>query len=1146
MASFFRFSKIFSSSTRIFFQTTKNRDCKTFKSNTMASENRQPVKGLRFERKFTKDDVNVFDQFEYDYRTSVIRNPSGEVVFEMNNVEVPKQWSQIATDILAQKYFRKAGVPQQDGSLGRETSVKQVAHRMANCWKVWGERYGYFASFDDAQVFYEELVYSILNQACVPNSPQWFNTGLYESYGIKGKPQGHYYVDAVDGELKKSTSAYERPQPHACFILSVDDDLVNDGGIMDLWVREARIFKYGSGVGTNYSNIRGEGEKLSGGGTSSGLMSFLKIGDRAAGAIKSGGTTRRAAKMVCLDLDHPEILNFVNWKVEEETKVAALIAAGYPSDYEGEAYRTVSGQNSNNSVRIPNSFFEKLEKDEDWELKARSDGRTMKKVPSRELWNQIAYAAWGCADPGTQYNTTINEWHTCPEGGEIRASNPCSEYMFLDNTACNLASANLMKFYNLETGTLDVEGFEYTCRLWTTVLEISVLMAQFPSKEVAQLSYEYRTLGLGYANLGTVLMVSGIPYDSEKARAMAGAITAIMTGVAYKTSAELAEVLGAFPKYEENKDHMLRVMRNHRLAAYDADSYEGLSVKPQGLKAQYCPDYLLSAACKVWDDAVELGEKFGYRNAQATVIAPTGTIGLVMDCDTTGVEPDFALVKFKKLSGGGYFKIINQSVPAALKNLGYNAKQVDAIEKYAVGAGTFAGAPFINHQTLSEKGFLAEEIKKLDTAVASAFEIGFVFNVYALGEECLQRLGFKPEQYFDFEWSLLDALGFTDAQMEAANDYVCGTMTVEGAPYLKEEHLPVFDCANKCGKKGERYIHAHGHIRMMAAAQPFISGAISKTINLPHEAKVEEIADSYLLSWQLGLKACALYRDGSKLSQPLSNKSDTKKKEDADGQQSVDSGLSTVDSNIVDMGKLTIEELLDEVTKRVQASPDTKLKRKLASIVERRALPAKRRGFTQKAKINGQTIFLRTGEYADGTVGEIFIDMAKEGATMRSMLNCFAIAVSIGLQYGVPLEEYVEKFVFTKFDPAGFVEHPNIKSSTSIVDFIFRLLGYEYLSRTDLVHVLDKPEVMNTGTESWDEPVKQPELSSVRVVASAQPAVAKAHTHAHKNGASLDAVNVAAKSMQSDAPACNTCGHITIRSGTCYKCLNCGNSMGCS
>ena len=1106
----------------------------------MASEKRATSKGLKFPRKYTREDVNVFDQFEYDYRSSVIRNPSGEVVFEMNNVEVPKQWSQIATDILAQKYFRKAGVPQPDGSLGRETSVKQVAHRMANCWRVWGERYGYFATEKDAQVFYEELVYSILNQSCVPNSPQWFNTGLHESYGITGKPQGHYYVDPVDGQLKKSTSAYERPQPHACFILSVEDDLVNEGGIMDLWVREARIFKYGSGVGTNFSSIRGEGEKLSGGGTSSGLMSFLKIGDRAAGAIKSGGTTRRAAKMVCLDLDHPEIVEFINWKVEEEKKVGALISAGYPSDYEGEAYRTVSGQNSNNSVRIPNAFFEKLEKGEDWELTARSDGRVMKKVPSRELWNQISYAAWRCADPGTQYNTTINEWHTSPAGGEIRASNPCSEYMFLDNTACNLASANLMKFYDTEKNIFDVEGFEYVCRLWTTVLEVSVLMAQFPSQEVAQLSYEYRTLGLGYANLGTLLMVSGIPYDSEKARAISGAITAIMTGIAYKTSAEMAKTLGAFPRYEENKENMLRVMRNHRLAAYDADSYEGLSVKPQGLKAQYCPDYLLKAACKAWDDAVELGEKYGYRNAQSTVIAPTGTIGLVMDCDTTGVEPDFALVKFKKLSGGGYFKIINQSVPVALKNLGYSAKEVEAIVKYAVGAGTFAGAPHINHQTLSEKGFIAEEIKKLDAAVASAFEIGFVFNVYNLGEECLQRLGFKPEQYFNFEWSLLEALGFSDEQIEAANDYVCGTMTVEGAPYLKAEHLPVFDCANKCGKKGERYIHAHGHIRMMAAAQPFISGAISKTINLPHEATVEEIADSYMLSWQLGLKACALYRDGSKLSQPLSNKSDKKK-----GAEKEEEATASAESPIVDLGKLTIDELLGEVTKRVQASPDTQLKRQLARIVERRALPAKRRGFTQKAKINGQALFLRTGEYGDGTLGEIFIDMAKEGATMRSMLNCFAISISLGLQYGVPLEEFVEKFVFTKFDPAGFVEHPNIKSSTSIVDFIFRVLGYEYLNRTDLVHVLDKPEISNTGEEAWDEPVKQPELSSVRVVASTPQSI-KAQKQSVKVEGGMDAVNAAARTMQSDAPACNTCGHITVRSGTCYKCLNCGNSMGCS
>ncbi len=1115
--------------------------------------------GLQFSRRFTRDDVSVFDQFEYDYRTSVIRNPTGEVVFEMNNVEVPKQWSQIATDILAQKYFRKAGVPQADGSLGRETSAKQVAHRLAHCWRVWGERYGYFASGADAQVFYDELVYSILNQMCVPNSPQWFNTGLYEVYGIAGKPQGHYYVDPADGALKKSTSAYERPQPHACFILSVDDDLVNDGGIMDLWVREARIFKYGSGVGTNYSNLRGEGEKLSGGGTSSGLMSFLKIGDRAAGAIKSGGTTRRAAKMVCLDLDHPEIVQFINWKVEEEKKVGALINAGYSSDYEGEAYRTVSGQNSNNSVRIPNSFFEKLEKNEDWELKGRMDGRVMKKVPSRELWNQIAYAAWRCADPGTQYDTTINEWHTCPAGGPIRASNPCSEYMFLDNTACNLASANLMKFYDAATNTFDVEGYEYNCRLWTVVLEISVLMAQFPSKEVAQLSYEYRTLGLGYANLGTMLMVSGIPYDSEEARAIAGSITAIMTGIAYRTSAEMAKALGAFPRYEENKQYMMRVMRNHRLAAYDADEYENLSLKPVGIKAKYCPDYLLKSACKAWDDAVEMGEKYGYRNAQATVIAPTGTIGLVMDCDTTGVEPDFALVKFKKLSGGGYFRIINQSVPAALRNLGYSEKETDAIIKYAVGAASFAGAPYINHQVLSEKGFIAEEIKRLDAAAVTAFEIGFVFNKYTLGEECLQRLGFTPEQYNDFEWSLLEALGFTDEQIEAANDYVCGTMMLEGAPHLKEEHLPVFDCANKCGKKGQRYIHAHGHIRMMGATQPFISGAISKTINLPHEATVEEIADAYYLSWKLGLKANALYRDGSKLSQPLSTKSDKKKKtEDTSAAAAnVAEDTSATISNIVDLGKLTVEELLEEVQKRVQASPDTKLKRKLASIVERRSLPAKRRGFTQKAKINGQAIFLRTGEYNDGTLGEIFIDMAKEGATMRSMMNCFAIAISIGLQYGVPLEEFVDKFAFTKFDPSGFVEHPNIKSTTSLVDFIFRVLGYEYLGRTDLVHVLDKPEVMNTGADDWDEIptsleyVEQPELSSVRVTPSSgsvspQPSKNQRVAQQAKADGGMDAVNTAAKNMQSDAPACNVCGHIMMRSGTCYKCLNCGNQGGCS
>ena len=653
-------------------------------------------------------------------------------------------------------------------------------------------------------------------------------------------------------------------------------------------------------------------------------------------------------------------------------------------------------------------------------------------------------------------------------------------------------------------------------------------------------------------------MVSGIPYDSEEARGIAGAVSAIMTGVAYKTSAEMASFLGAFDRYEENKEDMLRVMRNHRAAAYDAeDAFTGIEIKPQGIKAKYCPDYLLAAATRAWDDAVQLGEKYGYRNAQTTVIAPTGTIGLVMDCDTTGVEPDFALVKFKKLSGGGYFKIINQSVPQALKNLGYNPKEADAIEKYAVGAASFEGAPFINNQSLSEKGFIAEEIKKLNDAAKSAFEIGFIFNKYTLGEACLERLGFTAEQYNDWNFSLLEALGFTDDQMDAANDYICGTMTIEGAPYLKEEHLPVFDCANKCGKKGERYIHAYGHIKMMAACQPFLSGAISKTINLPHEATVEEIADCYLLSWKLGLKANALYRDGSKLSQPLSNKSDKKKKTDSTAEEATETAAEQFaaanDSNIVDLSKLTVDELLEEVTKRMQESSDTTLKRQLSRIVERQTLPAKRRGFTQKAKINGQVVFLRTGEYNDGTLGEIFIDLAKEGSTVRSLMNCFAIAISVGLQYGVPLEEFVEKFVFTRFEPAGMVDHPNIKTTTSLVDFVFRCLAYEYLNRTDLVHVLDKPEIANLGNEDELTLLEKPALSSVRITkpsanvtpASVQPQKLQ-KANAIKAEAGLDAVNAAAKSMQSDAPACNTCGHITVRSGTCYKCLNCGNSMGCS
>jgi ribonucleoside-diphosphate reductase alpha chain len=708
--------------------------------------------------------------------------------------------------------------------------------------------------------------------------------------------------------------------------------------------------------------------------------------------------------------------------------------------------------------------------------------------------------------------------------------------MFLDNTACNLASINLAHFFNKETLVFDVKGFEHACRVWTVVLEISVLMAQFPSKEVAQLSYDYRTLGLGYANLGSMLMVAGIPYDSEQARAIGGSITAIMTGTAYATSAEMAKELGTFGKYEENKKHMLRVMRNHRYAAYNASdaTYEGLEITPQGIDPKYCPDYLLAAACNSWDKAVELGEKYGYRNAQTTVIAPTGTIGLVMDCDTTGVEPDFALVKFKKLSGGGYFKIINQCVPAALRNLGYTEDQITTIVNYAKGAATLAGAPHINAQTLADKGFSQDEIEKIEKSLLSAFEIGFVFNQWTLGEDCLKRLGFKAEQYNDFDFNLLRNLGFSRQQIADANEYICGTMTVEGAPFLKEEHYPVFDCANKCGTKGERYIHAHGHIKMMAAAQPFLSGAISKTINLPNEATVEEIKDCYELSWKLGTKANAIYRDGSKLSQPLSTKSSDSKEDVLDTVEDVLGEAANVK-----LSDLTPEQVLEAARAILDRSTDTHFKRQLSSVVEKKSMPAKRSGFTQKAAVGGQTIFVRTGEYEDGTLGEIFVDMHKEGATFRSLMNSFAIAISVGLQYGVPLEEYVDKFTFTRFEPSGMVSgHDNIKSATSIIDYIFRMLGYEYLDRQDLVHVLTEKKVV-LGNPQIQDTDTNPDSSNVLETAK----VSETVTVGDKT---LKPVLDISGGGQSDAPACSNCGHIMVRSGTCYKCLNCGTQGGCS
>ncbi|TPN88253.1 vitamin B12-dependent ribonucleotide reductase [Mesorhizobium sp. CU2] len=1088
---------------------------------------------MRIERRFTKEGQSAYAEIEFRKALSEIKNPDGSVVFRLDNIDVPAQFSQVAADILAQKYFRKAGVPARlkkveendvpsflwrsvadEAELaklpeaeryGSETDARQVFDRLAGTWTYWGYKGGYFKSEDDARAFRDELAYMLATQRVAPNSPQWFNTGLHWAYGIDGPSQGHFYVDPFTGKLTKSKSSYEHPQPHACFIQGVQDDLVNEGGIMDLWVREARLFKYGSGTGSNFSMLRGEGEKLSGGGRSSGLMSFLKIGDRAAGAIKSGGTTRRAAKMVIVDADHPDIEEFIDWKVNEEQKVASLVTGSkivkkhleaimkacvnceghdddcfdpalntalkreikaakkdavpenyiyrviqfakqgytsmsfktYDTDWDSDAYLTVSGQNSNNSVSLKDNFLRAVEADGDWQLTARKDGKVLKTLKAKDLWEKIGYAAWASADPGLHFNTTMNDWHTCASAGAIRASNPCSEYMFLDDTACNLASINLLPYRNAD-GTIDIAAFEHTVRLWTVVLEISVMMAQFPSKEIAKLSYDYRTLGLGYANIGGLLMTSGIPYDSDEGRAICAALTAIMTGMAYATSAEMASELGAFPDYDRNAQNMLRVMRNHRRAAYgDKDGYEKLAVNPVPLVASDLKQQELAEHARAaWDRAIELGEEHGYRNAQATVIAPTGTIGLVMDCDTTGIEPDFALVKFKKLAGGGYFKIINRAVPEALRTLGYSESQIAEIEAYAVGHGNMNQAPGINPGSLKAKGFSDEKIAALNAALKSAFDIKFVFNQWTLGADWVKdTFGFTDEQLGDVSFEMLPALGFSKKDIEAANIHVCGAMTLEGAPFLKAEHLAVFDCASPCGKIGKRSLSINSHILMMAAAQPFISGAISKTINMPNEATVEDAKNAYMLSWKLALKANALYRDGSKLSQPL-NASLL-----ADGEEDEDEAVEQlIAAPAAQRAVQVTEKIVERVIERLYR--------------DREKLPNRRKGYTQKAVVGGHKVYLRTGEFDDGRLGEIFIDMHKEGAAFRAMMNNFAIAISLGLQYGVPLDEYVEAFTFTKFEPAGMVQgNDAIKNATSILDYVFRELAVSYLARHDLAHV---------------------------------------------------------------------------------------------
>ncbi|MBS1960540.1 MAG: vitamin B12-dependent ribonucleotide reductase [Bdellovibrionales bacterium] len=1058
-------------------------------------------------RRFTTAGQDPLDEVRYVKSQSKIKDTDGNAVFEMKDVEVPADWTQLATDILVSKYFRKAGVHTVEGGKGHENSVRQVVKRLAHTIRTAGEKMGYFNAVD-AETFEAELSYMLVNQLGAFNSPVWFNLGLYHEYGIEGSG-GNFAYDANTDSIKETRNAYERPQCSACFIQSVDDDLMS---IFDLIKNEARLFKYGSGTGTNFSKIRGRQEKLSGGGTSSGLISFLEVLDRGAGATKSGGTTRRAAKMVSLDMDHPEIEDFINWKMKEERKVAALIAAGYSSDFNGEAYRTVAGQNSNNSIRVSDAFMNAVENDLDWNTTARTTGEVVQTFKARDLWKQIATAAWSCADPGLQYDTTINNWHTSANTDKINGSNPCSEYMFLDDTACNLASMNLVKFLRAD-GSFDIEAYKHTVRVFIVAQEILVDLSSYPTPKVAQNSHDYRPLGLGYANLGTLLMLKGIPYDSEQGRAWAGALTAIMCGEAYAVSAEEAGKIGAFPGFARNREPMLKVMRQHKKAAYEID-------------ADNAPAELIAAAKDCWDRAVALGEKHGYRNAQVTVLAPTGTIGLLMDCDTTGIEPDFALVKFKKLAGGGYFKIVNQSVPVALKNLGYADNQIKDILTYVLGTMKFTDStPFLNPAFFMAKGFGPADLAKIEKALPGTFEVSSAFTRFALGEELLKKLNVPAAEYEKPTFNFLTFAGLKHSEIEQANEKICGTMTVEGAPFIKDEHLPVFDCANKCGHKGQRFIAPMGHIRMMGATQPFLSGAISKTVNLPNETTVEEIEQIHMDSWKLGLKAVALYRDGCKMSQPLSTKSE--KKEDSKEERK---------SN---------EEIASMIEAAKREAVATAMATVMAGQATRRKLPAKRKGTTVESSVAGHKVYLRTGEYENGALGEIFIDMHKEGAAYRSMMNCFAIAVSLGLQYGVPLKEFVDKFTFTRFEPSGpVVGHPNVKMATSIVDYIFRVLGMEYLGRTDFLQV--KPTVDLTAEKGAAKEVYP--ASPADAIKSGAPLPGMEYQLDFKlaGNNAADPVNGQLAEMMGDAPPCDSCGHTTVRNGACYRCLNCGNSMGCS
>jgi len=1078
-------------------ETSRVKTASTSQTEPPTSSKRAPgkrKKGLTFERRYSAAGADPLADMTWEGRTSVITNPDGSVVFKMEGAEIPAEWSQLATDIVVSKYFRKAGL-HGDKAVG-ETSVRQVVYRIAHTIRTAGEQAGgYFATKKDADTFEAELLWMLANQYGAFNSPVWFNCGLFHEYGIEGSG-GNWAWSEEAQKCEETANAYSRPQCSACFIQAVEDDLM---GIYDLVKSEARLFKYGSGTGSNFSRIRGKQEKLSGGGTSSGLMSFLEVLDRAAGATKSGGTTRRAAKMVCLDMDHPEIESFVNWKVREEKKAKALIAAGYESDFNGEAYHTVSGQNSNNSIRVTDDFMKAALAGGTWQTRARTTGEVVDTLDAADLWQTVAEAAWACADPGVQYDTTINKWHTCSNTGKINASNPCSEYMFLDDTACNLSSLNLTKFLD-EQGNFDVDGYRHAIDVFFLAQEILVDLSSYPTDRIAKNSHDYRPLGLGYANLGTVLMLLGIPYDSDKGRSIAGALTAILCGHAFVASAEIASTKGAFAGYAKNREPMLRVMRMHQDAAY-------------ALNRDLTPDSLWRAATEDWDNVVKLGEMHGFRNSQSTVLAPTGTIGLLMDCDTTGIEPDFALVKFKKLAGGGYFKIVNQSVPEALKRLRYSEAQISEIVAFISGTNTLLGAPHVSRASLKARGLTDEELGKIETALPGVFDLNLAFAPWVVGRETFDRLGVTADKMSQPGFSLLKYLGFSEKEIDEANETIIGRMTIEGAPYLRDEHYAVFDCANRCGRTGQRYLAPMAHVKMMAAAQPFLSGAISKTVNLPNDATVDDVREIYEEGWRLGLKAVALYRDGCKASQPLNTSNKEREEEPA----------------AVESAPAPTLQVRTKVQTSVRPEGD------------RVRLPKKRSGFTQEAHVGGHKVFLRTGEYQDGTLGEIFIDMHKEGAAFRSLMNCFAMAVSVGLQYGVPLSTYVEQFTFTRFEPHGVVTgHENIKFSTSIVDYIFRVLGVEYLKRYDFAQVKPAEDAVAIEDPTLPKhvPVEPPTASLLPPPPATQGAVIASEAHG--------ALDAQLEEMMGDAPVCDGCGHITVRNGACYKCLNCGNSMGCS